>query len=54
MALLIPFQKAIDIFFLPNTTLEIEVARDRNTAACAVTVCTQIALAIMIGALVAI
>ena len=54
MALLIPFQKLIDIFFLPNTTLEIEVARDQNIAACAVTVCTEIALAIMIGALVAI
>ncbi len=54
MALLIPFQKAIDIFFLPHTTLEVEVARDENIAACAVTVCTQIALAIMIGALVAI
>lgn len=52
MALLIPLQRLIDRAFLPNTTLKIEVERDRNLAACSVTVCAQIALAIMIGALV--
>ncbi len=53
MALLIPFQWLIDKAFLPNTTLKIEVERDQNVAASAVTIGTQIALAIMIGALVA-
>ncbi len=53
MVLLIPFQWLIDRAFLPNTTLKIEVERDQNVAACAVTIGTQIALAIMIGALVA-
>ncbi len=53
IALLIPFQILIDKAFLPHTTLKIEVERDRNLAACSVTVCAQIALAIMIGALVA-
>ena len=53
MALLIPFQRLIDKAFLPNTTLKIEVERDHNVAACSVTVAAQIALAIMIGALVA-
>ena len=52
IALLIPFQLLIDKVFLPNTTLQIEVERDRNVAACAVTVCLQVALAIMIGSLV--
>ena len=52
MALLIPFQWLIDKAFLPNTTLKIEVQRDRNVAACSVTVAAQIALAIMIGVLV--
>ena len=51
--LLIPFQFLIDKAFLPHTTLKIEVERDQNVAACAVTVCAQVALAIMIGALVA-
>ncbi len=51
MVLLIPFQRLIDKAFLPNTTLKIEVERDRNLAACSVTVAAQIALAIMIGAL---
>jgi len=54
MALLIPFQKLIDRVFLPNTTLKIEVERDKNIAACAVTVSLQVALAIMIGSLVAV
>lgn len=54
IALLIPFQFLIDKIFLPNTTLKIEVERDRNVAACAVTVCLQVALAIMIGSLVAV
>ena len=53
VVLLIPFQFLIDKAFLPHTTLKIEVERDRNVAACAVTVCSQVALAIMIGALVA-
>ena len=53
MALLVPFQWLIDKAFLPNTTLKIEVERDRNVAASSVTVCAQIALAIMIGSLVA-
>lgn len=53
MALLIPFQWLIDKAFLPNTTLKIEVERDRNLAACSVTVAAQVALSIMIGALVA-
>ncbi|MBI1355450.1 MAG: DUF350 domain-containing protein [Acidobacteria bacterium] len=53
IALLIPFQILIDKIFLPNTTLKIEVERDRNVAASAVTVCLQVALAIMIGSLVA-
>ena len=53
MVLLIPFQWLIDKAFLPNTTLKIEVERDRNLAACSVTVAAQVALAIMIGALVA-
>ena len=53
MILLVPFQRLIDKAFLPNTTLKIEVERDQNVAACAVTIGTQIALAIMIGALVA-
>lgn len=53
IVLLIPFQFLIDKAFLPHTTLKIEVERDQNMAACAVTVCAQIALAIMIGALVA-
>lgn len=52
IALLIPFQLLIDKVFLPNTTLQIEVERDKNIAACAVTVCLQVALAIMIGSLV--
>ncbi len=52
MILLIPFQWLIDKAFLPNTTLKIEVERDRNLAACSVTISAQIALAIMIGALV--
>ena len=51
--LLIPFQFLIDKAFLPHTTLKIEVERDQNVATCAVTVCSQVALAIMIGALVA-
>lgn len=54
IVLLIPFQMLIDKVFLPNTTLKIEVERDRNIAACAVTVCLQVALAIMIGSLVAV
>jgi uncharacterized membrane protein YjfL (UPF0719 family) len=54
IVLLIPFQLLIDKVFLPNTTLQIEVERDRNVAACAVTVCLQVALAIMIGSLVAV
>lgn len=53
MVLLVAFQKLIDRAFLPNTTLKIEVERDRNVAASSVTVCAQIALAIMIGSLVA-
>lgn len=53
MALLVLFQWLIDKAFLPNTTLNIEVTRDRNVAASSVTVCAQIALAIMIGSLVA-
>lgn len=53
MALLVLFQWLIDKAFLPNTTLRIEVERDRNVAASSVTVCAQIALAIMIGSLVA-
>lgn len=52
IVLLIPFQRLIAKAFLPNTTLLIEVERDRNLAASSVTVCAQIALAIMIGALV--
>ena len=51
--LLIPFQFLIDKAFLPHTTLKIEVERDQNVAACAVAVCSQVALAIMIGALMA-
>lgn len=51
MALLIPFQWLVARVFLPNTTLAIEVSRDRNMAACSVTVAVQIALAIMIGAI---
>lgn len=54
IVLLIPFQILIDKVFLPNTTLQIEVERDQNIAACAVTVCLQVALAIMIGSLVAV
>lgn len=54
IVLLIPFQILIDKVFLPHTTLKIEVERDRNVAACAVTVCLQVALAIMIGSLVAV
>ena len=54
IVLLIPFQILIDKVFLPNTTLKIEVERDQNVAACAVTVCLQMALAIMIGSLVAV
>lgn len=54
IVLLIPFQLLIDKVFLPNTTIQIEVERDRNVAACAVTVCLQVALAIMIGSLVAV
>ncbi len=50
--LLIPFQMLIDKVFLPNTTLKIEVERDKNVAACAVTVALQVALAIMIASLV--
>ena len=53
IVLLIAFQRLIDKAFLPNTTLKIEVERDRNVAASTVTVCAQIALAIMIGSLVA-
>lgn len=53
MTLLVLFQWLIDKAFLPNTTLKIEVERDRNVAASSVTVCAQIALAIMIGSLVA-
>ena len=53
MVLLVAFQRLIDKAFLPNTTLKIEVERDRNVAASSVTVCAQIALAIMIGSLVA-
>jgi uncharacterized membrane protein YjfL (UPF0719 family) len=52
--LLIPSQMLIDKFLLPNTTLQIEVERDQNLAACAVTVCAQVTLAIMIGSLVAV
>lgn len=52
VVLLIPSQALIDKAFLPNTTLKIEIERDRNVAATAVTVCAQVALAIMIGALV--
>jgi uncharacterized membrane protein YjfL (UPF0719 family) len=52
IALLIPFQMVIDKVFLPNTTLQIEVERDQNVAASAVTVSLQVALAIMIGSLV--
>jgi len=54
IVLLIPCQLMIDKVFLPNTTLQIEVERDKNVAACAVTVCLQVALAIMIGSLVAV
>ena len=53
IALLIPFQMLIDKFLLPNTTLRTEVERDQNLAACSVTVCAQVTLAIMIGSLVA-
>ena len=53
MVLLVIFQWLIDKAFLPNTTLKIEVERDRNVAASSVTVCAQLALAIMIGSLVA-
>ncbi len=52
MVLLIMFQRLVDRAFLPNTTLGIEVERDRNVAASSVTVCAQVALAIMIGSLV--
>lgn len=52
VVLLIPAQVLIDKAFLPNTTLKIEIERDKNVAATAVTVCAQVALAIMIGALV--
>lgn len=51
--LLLFFQRLIDRLFLPNTTLKTEVERDRNVAATSVTVSAQLALAIMIGALVA-
>lgn len=53
MVLLVMFQWLIDKAFLPHTTLRIEVERDRNVAASSVTVCAQLALAIMIGSLVA-
>lgn len=53
MVLLVMFQRLIDKAFLPNTTLKTEVERDRNVAASSVTVCAQVALAIMIGSLVA-
>ncbi len=52
MVLLVMFQKLVDKAFLPNTTLRIEVERDRNVAASSVTVGAQVALAIMIGSLV--
>ena len=51
MVLLIPLQWLVTEAFLPNTTVQIEVERERNFAACSVTVAAQTALSIMVGAL---
>jgi uncharacterized membrane protein YjfL (UPF0719 family) len=50
IALLLLLQWPIDRVFLPGTSLQVEIASDRNAAAIGVTVAIKIALALIIGA----
>ncbi len=49
IVLLLIFRKAIDWFLLPDTSIAVEVERDRNVAALALTEAGVIAVAIVIG-----
>ena len=51
IVLLLIFKKAVDRFLLPGTPIAVEVERDRNVAALAVTEAGIIAVAIVISAL---
>jgi uncharacterized membrane protein YjfL (UPF0719 family) len=50
IVLLLLLQWPIDRLFLPGTSLQVEIASDRNAAAIGVTVAIKIALALIIGA----
>ncbi|HIJ72824.1 MAG TPA: DUF350 domain-containing protein [Candidatus Hydrogenedentes bacterium] len=52
IVLLLIMRKAVDIFFLPHTTLATEVARDQNAAALLVAQGAVVAVAILIAAVV--
>jgi uncharacterized membrane protein YjfL (UPF0719 family) len=51
IVLLLIFKKAADLFLLPGTSIAVEVQRDRNVAAVALTEAGIIAVAIMIGSI---
>jgi len=50
IVMLLIFKRAIDIFLLPGTSLAVEVERDRNVAALALTEGSLVAVAVIISA----
>lgn len=52
IVLLLFFRKIIDWLFLPHTTLQVEIERDRNVAAVAVTQACILALAVIIACVI--
>jgi hypothetical protein len=49
IVMLLIFKKLTDIFLLPNADLSVEVARDKNVAALALTEGVVIAMAVIIS-----